>query len=189
MGGEGRGGRGPFGRGGFDPSAMVGQFDPDGDGTIRVDELDERLRMRATFMLQSVGLDVQQPIQLDEVRRRMEQRRGERGGGDTQATGANRDATKQAEQNKEAARDAYRVTGSERLKGRRSYGRPAREAPKDVPGWWDRRDENKDGQVTMAEFSSDSSQSKDEYSEFDVNGDGVITLKEAQASKADEEEK
>jgi hypothetical protein len=75
---------------------------------------------------------------------------------------------------------ATRVEGADLLKGRKSY-RQSVVLPKGLPSWWDKRDENADGQVTMAEFlTSTSSRQIEDFEELDVNADGVITAREAE---------
>jgi hypothetical protein len=52
--------------------------------------------------------------------------------------------------------------------------------PSDVPRWFRDRDTNRDGQVSMAEFSKSWNNDKvREFESYDVNHDGVITAKEA----------
>jgi Ca2+-binding EF-hand superfamily protein len=156
---------------------MVARFDPDGDGVIKLDEMDERMRMGATFMLQRMGVDTEQPIKVDEVRKRIEQQAAERGSGNSRR-GA------RVEQ-KQPAREAYRVKGADRLKGRKSYASTARNLPEGVPGWWKDKDEDKDGQITMAEFTTSiTSKSRDEFLEYDLNDDGFITAQEAEGAKS-----
>jgi Ca2+-binding EF-hand superfamily protein len=48
--------------------------------------------------------------------------------------------------------------------------------PKDLPDWFARKDANEDGQVTMAEFASSWSDSVvQDFSQWDLDGDGIIT--------------
>jgi Ca2+-binding EF-hand superfamily protein len=84
----------------------------------------------------------------------------------TALTGKNaKDATKDAE----AKRRTYRFTpAGERL--------PAT----GLPSWFKTRDANGDGQVAMSEYSrSWSKRMVDEFGRYDLNGDGVVTAREA----------
>ncbi|QDU76173.1 EF hand [Bremerella volcania] len=52
--------------------------------------------------------------------------------------------------------------------------------PKGLPDWFLRNDQDADGQIMMHEFSTSWSSSKvSEFNQYDLNGDGVITPKEA----------
>jgi hypothetical protein len=56
--------------------------------------------------------------------------------------------------------------------------------PKGLPSWFADRDADRDGQVTMSEFSSSWSDSKArEFVGYDLNNDGVVTPDECLASK------
>lgn len=65
--------------------------------------------------------------------------------------------------------------------GRRSYRNLAEtKLPEGLPGFFTDRDANQDGQVTMAEYASQWNDDLiTEYFQFDLNSDGVITVKEA----------
>jgi hypothetical protein len=52
--------------------------------------------------------------------------------------------------------------------------------PEGVPGWFEDRDRNGDGQITMAEYADRwTDELVDEFFSWDTNGDGVITVSEA----------
>ncbi|MBL7041248.1 MAG: proprotein convertase P-domain-containing protein [Pirellulaceae bacterium] len=54
-----------------------------------------------------------------------------------------------------------------------------------LPGWFYELDANRDGQVAMAEFTTDWTDEKfQEFTLFDKNGDGLLTASEASQSKA-----
>jgi hypothetical protein len=54
--------------------------------------------------------------------------------------------------------------------------RPDERLPKGLPDWFKARDTNGDGQVSMAEFSTDWNPAKEaEFLRLDVNHDGMIT--------------
>jgi hypothetical protein len=56
--------------------------------------------------------------------------------------------------------------------------------PTGLPSWFASRDANKDGQVSMSEYSSSVSQSMvSEFRRYDTNDDGIITAKEAAKQK------
>lgn len=64
---------------------------------------------------------------------------------------------------------------------RRSYRAlsPIERLPREIPDWFVRADENGDGQVAMAEYSSSWSDDKAaEFAAIDLDGDGIITAKE-----------
>jgi hypothetical protein len=65
---------------------------------------------------------------------------------------------------------------------RHSYRfRPAAERlPSGLPGWFASKDANRDGQVSMSEYSRSWSKSTvADFRRFDVNDDGIVTAKEA----------
>jgi hypothetical protein len=162
---------------------MLARFDPDGDGQIDINELDERMQGFARGMLGRMGVDVSQPVRIDEVRRAMEERMQGRSGGDSRRRESEAERKKREE---EEARVAYRVAGADRFKGRKSYSPVGPALPKDLPSWWDRKDEDGDAQITMAEFMSGSSSSSlKEFRDYDLNEDGVITAREAQIVEMD----
>lgn len=56
--------------------------------------------------------------------------------------------------------------------------------PTGLPSWFASRDANKDGQVSMSEFSRSVSESMvAEFRRYDANDDGIITAKEAAKQK------
>ena len=173
-----RGGRGDGdsgrGRGGFDPARMLASLDSDGDGRIDLNQLDDRRRGFATMMLGRLGVDTSRPVRIDEVRERIEQRRN---GGES-ASRPRRDGEPETKKIKES----YITEGSSKFKGRSSYRREDEEELTDVPRWWDDRDRNADGQVTLGEFlgSRPSSRQLREFAEYDLNEDGIITSSEAE---------
>lgn len=64
-------------------------------------------------------------------------------------------------------RKSYRIDGTRKL-------------PEGLPGYFTDKDANEDGQITMAEFSSEWNESVvAEYFHSDLNGDGIITADEA----------
>src|SRR5262249_31056392 len=70
--------------------------------------------------------------------------------------------------------------------GKRSYRfRTAKERlPGDLPSWFVPADKNEDGQVAMSEYASAWSDSKVyEFDKYDLNGDGIITVKECSKAK------
>jgi hypothetical protein len=178
---RGRGGRG--GRGGFDPAEMVRRMDRNQDGVIQPDEIDERARQ---FMASRMGIDFSRPVRVEEIAGRIQQRMQER-----REAGRSRERERRAEQEQEeeaAARDAYRVTGAERLKNRMSYRSAGAGLPDTLPDWWGDRDANEDRQVTLAEYlANQQDKSIDAFSDLDLNRDGVVTAGEAKtAAPADE---
>ncbi len=107
------------------------------------------------------------------VRRERNEGDSDRAAGKTDATAKKRVYTSVAAgssaKDKEAdKRRSYRFTpASERLNG-------------NLPSWFKTRDRNKDGQVSMSEYSrSWTDRLARQYRELDLNDDGVITSKEA----------
>ena len=61
---------------------------------------------------------------------------------------------------------------------------PLERLPRGLPDWFARNDKNEDGQIAMAEFSASWSDSKvEEFAEYDLDRDGVITSDEYFKSK------
>jgi len=59
---------------------------------------------------------------------------------------------------------------------------PAERLPEGLPSWFQSRDSNGDGQVSMSEYSRQwSRRTVDEFRRYDLNDDGIITPKEAAA--------
>ena len=69
---------------------------------------------------------------------------------------------------------------------RRSYRftRATDKLPTGLPSWFASRDANRDGQVSMSEYSrSWSSSAADDFRRYDLNDDGIVTAKEAAKHK------
>lgn len=64
---------------GFDPTAMLKRFDRNGDGKIDPNELDERTRGFAGRMLERMGFDPKKPVSINEISKKIEERRGQAG--------------------------------------------------------------------------------------------------------------
>jgi hypothetical protein len=55
----------------------------------------------------------------------------------------------------------------------------AERLPEGLPDWFTEKDEDGDGQVSMAEFATDwTPQKAAEFARYDLNGDGLITAQE-----------
>ncbi len=175
--GGGDSGRGGSGRGGFDPSRMVSFLDPDNDGTIDLAQLDEGRRRMASMVLGRLGVDTDKPIKVDELRKRIEDRANGR-------TTGNSRRDRNAEPETAKVKASYRIEGSSKFNGRQSYRREEPTELRGMPSWWD-RDDNQDGQVSLAEFLVSKSASRlrgqlQEFDEYDLNEDGIITSNEAE---------
>ncbi|MBA2113922.1 hypothetical protein [Bremerella alba] len=85
-----------------------------------------------------------------------------------QRSSAGRDRYSRSDSSDKPAQDTYRfLTATERL-------------PKGLPDWFQRNDLDADGQIMMHEYTTSWSSSKvSEFNSYDLNGDGVITPKEA----------
>ncbi|MFG0261106.1 MAG: EF-hand domain-containing protein, partial [Novipirellula sp. JB048] len=91
----------------------------------------------------------------------------------------------EAERRRDEARNRDRQPGEVKevdlYQGRRSYRTlAARTLPEGTPGFFIDKDLNGDGQIEMAEFASEwSDDVVNEFFQWDLNRDGVITLEEA----------
>jgi hypothetical protein len=77
--------------------------------------------------------------------------------------------------------------GDENKSKRRTYRfTPAAERlPTGLPSWFKSQDKNGDGQVSMSEYSRSWSRSTvSKFERYDLDGDGVVTAKEAKASES-----
>lgn len=130
--GGGRGGRGG-GFGGFNPADMFARQDRNGDGTIALDEVDERTRGMMQRMAQNMGLSESGPWKLDEIRKSFEDRaQGRDGGGDR---GDRRDEN--SDSKKEATKPLVPGFGMASLEGAGGIL---------VPGFGVTKDEEKSGE-------------------------------------------
>jgi hypothetical protein len=130
-------------------------------------------------MAERMGVDFSQPVRLDELAQRFTGRSRD------DAANAEEEAKKKAEEEAKQGQ-SYRVAGVERFKGRKSYRSLDPDLPKNLPSWWNRTDDNDDAQVSMSEFvASRSDRSVSEFLDYDVNGDGVITAREAQSAASE----
>ncbi len=165
------------GRGGFDPTMWLSRMDRNGDGKIGPDEVDERAR---GWIQQRFQIDMSKPVALDDIRRRFQAGREGRDG----SSRDRRRGTQEVAAN--TPKESYKVDGSSRLKGRLSYRSQGRALPSQLPDWWDDRDEDADGQVTLREFADQrNSNSIQEFKDYDLNNDGLITTNEAVTIEAD----
>jgi hypothetical protein len=140
---------------------------------IQPDEVDERRRQ---FIEERMGIDLSRPVRVEEVANSIRERMGQR----TDGRSADSRAQQAQQAKEEVSKDAYRVTGTERLKNRRSYRSEAVALPEDLPSWWTDKDANGDGQVTLSEYlGRDLSNSYDAFSDLDSNRDGIVTAHEA----------
>ena len=159
---RGRGGRGGRGDRGSDNAnmlvMMVQRMDANGDGTLQPNEVDERRRQ---MLSERLKIDFSKPISVAAITRKA--------GGDS----------------KEQS-NSFEVEGSQ-VAGARIYSQgSARKLPTKLPDWWESKDKNIDGQITMVEFLKDRSTKEiNEFSDYDINGDGVVTAGEAEAVQID----
>ncbi|XZE52513.1 EF-hand domain-containing protein [Planctomycetaceae bacterium SH139] len=78
------------------------------------------------------------------------------------------------------------LTVEDRFEGRKSYRPLPFSLPDGVPGWFEDKDSDKDGQVRMSEFASEwTDELVEEFYGHDRNFDGVITANEALISVKD----
>ncbi len=156
--------------------SLMERYDKNGNSIL---ERDEWKDMRGDPEKSDLNNDGR--ITRDELIKRFSSYRRGSGDGDRQESrrgddaGDRRDRRSRESDDREsddATRSSYRFTSAlERL-------------PKDARAWIEKFDDNKDGQVAMAEFSSSWSDSKvSEYIKLDLNGDGVVTGAEYLVSK------
>jgi hypothetical protein len=143
----------------------VARADLDGDNVITVDEIVRSLSNRES-----------------PERGRRDRRAGREGEGGAAASTANKSegAAKKRVYTSIAAGSA--VGKEKEADNRKSYRfTPAQERlTGDLPSWFKTRDRNKDGQVSMSEYSrSWTARLVRQFQEVDLNDDGVITPKEA----------
>jgi hypothetical protein len=192
---RGFGGRRRGGRRGFDPEDFArmrfSQLDANGNDRLEGEEL-EGLR----GPLAEADLNGDKVVTLDEVVERisnLRNSRGEENDDQGQQNGAAGSGTPAAAAEKPKAQRVYLGSAAgappkegEEANARRTYRfTPARESlPAGLPTWFRMRDRNGDGQVSMNEYSRVwSRRMVNEYLDNDLNEDGVITPKEAQAAE------
>ena len=152
---------------------MIRRFDGNGDGVIQPEEVDERQRQ---FMEDRMGIDLSRPVPIEEIANSIRERMAQRSEG---RSGDPRGRQAQQAQ-AEVPKDAYRITGTERLKNRRSYRAETTALPEGLPSWWNDKDANQDGQITLAEYlGRELDKSYDDFSNLDSNRDGIVTAHEA----------
>ena len=146
--------------------AMIRQYDRNKNGQL---ESDESKNMRGEF--KTADADGDGVITREEMTARLVQFSQNRSDGKSPKSEAKK-ASSPSRPNPWADRRSYRfLSPSERL-------------PEDLPPWFLTRDENADGQIAMAEYSTDWSSpsvaaaNAAEFAQYDLNGDGMITPKE-----------
>jgi hypothetical protein len=143
-------------------------MDRNGDGKIGPDEVDERAR---GFIQQRFQIDLSKPVAIEDIRNRIQRGREGRDQNNQRRSG---------EAEEKQPKDSYKVDGSSRLKGRLSYRSQGRALPSQLPDWWDDRDDNADGQVTLREYTDrGGDDAVREFRDYDLNDDGLITTNEA----------
>ncbi len=86
-------------------------------------------------------------------------------GGDSRDRDRDRERDRERSKKTEPKQPTYRLP----------FPSPVERLPSGMPEWFLKKDADRDGQVSMAEFSQDWSESKlTEYFKYDVNGDGFI---------------
>jgi Ca2+-binding EF-hand superfamily protein len=186
-----RGGR-DGGRGGDDKSDRFAEYyfksrDKNGDGLLSFDEMTDQLQAdRDKYDTNKDGF-----IDLNEykvvIKDRMaqdEKAKSDAGKGTSPAPSS--DASKDNKSNVVIQQETAPVPEPER---KRPVLMRAGKLPKELPSWFERLDEDHDGQVAMYEWNKDG-KSLPEFTEYDMNGDGFITPEEClRVTKMSPEEK
>jgi EF hand len=155
--------------------------------------LQEEERAKLTGPAARADLDDDKVITVEEITQQLNRESTERGGRDRRpgrerAEGASDRTAGKSESTAKKQRvytsvTAGKISGKEKeAEKRRSYRfTPATERlTANLPSWFKSRDRNKDGQVSMSEYSrSWTDRLARQYRELDLNDDGVITSKEA----------
>jgi Ca2+-binding EF-hand superfamily protein len=150
-------------------------------------QVDERIRAFADMALQRFDSNRDGRLQRDEWSRMRDNPQGADRNGDGIIT---RDELAQymADRGRERWGDLPRSSDSSGGNGepdRKSYRflTAAERLPKGLPEWFTSNDANGDGQISMAEFTTNWNDAKvEEFMRYDLNGDGIITASECQAA-------
>lgn len=202
--GDFRGGGGDFrgGRGGFDPRAMLTQFDANGNGQIEPSEMQGRGEF-VRRMAERTGLDPNQPVSIDRLSASFDQMRQ---GEDRNRDERNRDERNRDERDRDDRSRSSNTTSSALPSpiGPQGFG-AASSAAASVPGFdtpliagvsavplekrfdarvieyvkermLEDRDVNKNGMLERNEWTG--SWRSSQPAEMDLNRDGILTLEE-----------
>ena len=154
------------------------RYDRDKNGVVQPDEIDLRARRVTDVILRNAGFDPDKPVRLSELNQAILSRSRRRSPSDSSGSRHSSPASPE--------RASYKIEGSTLFGGCKSdrFLAPTERLPNGLPRWWDGKDADADGQIMMAEFSSTWSAAKAaEFARYDVNGDGIITPKEAAQKK------
>lgn len=149
---------------------VLRRYDRNRDG-----QLDEGELKRGTFWGNPLDFDRNKDRKLsaDELATRQSVRRNRE---EAQKSASNND------RDRRRGRDDSDEPVLEDFEGRRSYRVYAAPSAEGLPRFFNERDLNADGQVSMSEYTSDWTSSRiAEFYSWDGNGDGVITTAEAQS--------
>lgn len=145
------------------------QYDRNRDGVITLDEMEYRYARRRIENTRNVAAGGQ--AERDQGQQGGERRgRGGREGGREGGEGRNQS---NGNPSPYAALSSYRVVA------------PVERLPAGLPDWFYRNDADGDGQISMAEFSATWTEAVlEDFYQFDLNRDGLITPEEALRAKA-----
>ena len=145
------------------------QYDRNRDGVITLDEMEYRYarrRIENTRTAATGGQGERDQAQQGGDRRGRGGREGGREGGDGRGQSNGNPSPY-------AALNSYRVVA------------PVERLPEGLPDWFYRNDADGDGQISMAEFSATWTEAVlEDFYQFDLNRDGLITPEEALRAKA-----
>jgi hypothetical protein len=142
------------------------QYDRNRDGAITPDEMEYRYAQRRVVNTRGTAPGMQSPSESGD-------RRG-RGGRDGGRDGGQEQSDESENPSPYAELSSYRVVA------------PVERLPEGLPDWFYRNDADGDGQISMVEFSATWTEAVlQEFHQFDLNQDGLVTPEEALRAQAE----
>lgn len=171
-GGDDRGGRGGSGRGGFDPSSMIQRMDKDGDGYLDFDKMDDRVKGFAGRYLSRYGIEAKGKVKVDTIMKKIS-------GGSSSSSSKKSGPTKEVKPPEQRASEITR--GADNYGGKFTF-RKTSEKLDGTPEWWNDRDRNSDGQISMAEYLPQRTpENVRKFQKLDANSDGILEPSEVES--------
>jgi Ca2+-binding EF-hand superfamily protein len=140
------------------------QYDRNRDGAITPDEMEYRYAQRRVANTRGTAPGMQQPSE----------------GGDRRGRGGRDGGEGRSNDNDNGNPSPYASLSSYRVVA------PVERLPEGLPDWFYRNDADGDGQISMVEFSATWTEAVlQEFLQFDLNQDGLVTPEEALRAQAD----